>query len=99
MLPARTRLSIVDKSPRLTPVQISLTKRESISTRVRQKRNSALRAHTRFRHFKCSHEKLSGQSGEIFAMEFGLNRPGCGAGRRSTFEDVYEIFNGLCERL
>lgn len=62
VLPARTRLSIVDKSPCLTPVQISLTKREidfhSCETETK------FRAHGRLRRSKCSHEKLSGQSGE-----------------------------------
>lgn len=97
VLPARTRLSIVDKSPCLTPVQISLTKRE-IDFHSRET-ETKFRAHGRLRRSKCSHEKLSGQSGGIFAMEFGSSRPGRKAERRSTFEDVYEIFNGLCEPL
>lgn len=95
-LPTRTRLSIVDKSPCLTPVQISLTKRE-IDFHSRE-------TETKFRvHGRTSDplnvvmKNCSGQSEGIFAMEFGSNRPGRKAERRSTFEDVYEIFNGLRE--
>jgi len=70
----------------------------------RQKRNSALCSYGHFRHFKCSHEKLSVQFGGIFAMEFDSldfesRLAGVRGNARSTFEDVYEIFNGLCECL
>lgn len=97
VLPARTRLSIVDKSPCLTPVQISNKTRNRFP--LAWDRNEIPRTRTCLRYFKCSHEKLSGQSGRIFAMEFGLNRTGRKAERRSTLEDVYEIFSGLCEPL
>lgn len=86
-LPARTRLSIVDKSPCLTPVQISRTKREiDFHSRETETKFRAM-SYGRFRHFKCSHEKLSVQSGGIFAMEFGSLDFESTSGRASVTRD------------
>jgi len=76
---------------------------KSISTLERQKRNSTLCSYGRFRHFKCSHEKLSVQSRGIFAMEFSsLDFESTSGRTRQRAIDIwrcYEIFNGLCECL
>lgn len=62
MLPPRMCFSIVDKSPRLTLTDIANKTQNRFP--LTWNRNEILRAYGRFRHSKCSHEKLSGQSGE-----------------------------------
>jgi len=96
-LPARTRFSIVDKSPCLTPVQISRTKRE-IDFHPRE-------TETKFRATDVS-DTLNvvvkncwyspGEYSRWNSIHSISKRPRTRARRRSTFEDVYEIFNGLC---
>lgn len=76
--PARTRLSIVDKSP-VTLVQISRTKRKidfhaprETETKFRAFGARRARARTGSGHFKCSGEKLSPADNprRVFAVEF-----------------------------